>query len=150
MGEVLFRDHDRAGLASGSLKRVDVERPDRRHVQHAGIDAVGGYVAVEGWAEVLSVTALDLALEFENAGVAAIIHTDVERDGVMAGPNVEATQALADSLSTPVIVSGGVSSLDDLAAVKRAEASGIAGVIVGRALYDGGLDRAAALALLAG
>ncbi|HJP23014.1 MAG: 1-(5-phosphoribosyl)-5-[(5-phosphoribosylamino)methylideneamino]imidazole-4-carboxamide isomerase [Alphaproteobacteria bacterium] len=149
----LGRGISRVILGTAALRDPDLVRQAcRAHPGQiaVGIDAVGGYVAVEGWAEVSSVTALDLALEFENAGVAAIIHTDVERDGVMAGPNVEATQALADSLSTPVIVSGGVSSLDDLAAVKRAEASGIAGVIVGRALYDGGLDRAAALALLAG
>ena len=149
----LERGISRVILGTAALRDPDLVRqacqahPGRIAV---GIDAVDGYVAVEGWAEVSAVTALDLALEFENAGVAAIIHTDVERDGAMAGPNVEASQALADSLSTPVIVSGGVSSLDDLAAVKAAEESGIAGVIVGRALYDGGLDGAAALALLAG
>jgi phosphoribosylformimino-5-aminoimidazole carboxamide ribotide isomerase len=139
LGTVALRDPD-------LVRQACQAHPGRVAV---GIDAVDGYVAVEGWAEVSAVTALDLALEFENAGVAAIIHTDVERDGAMAGPNVEASQALADSLSTPVIVSGGVSSLDDLAAVKAAEENGIAGVIVGRALYDGGLDGAAALALLA-
>jgi phosphoribosylformimino-5-aminoimidazole carboxamide ribotide isomerase len=140
LGTVALRDPD-------LVRQACQAHPGRVAV---GIDAVDGYVAVEGWAEVSAVTALDLALEFENAGVAAIIHTDVERDGAMAGPNIEASQALADSLSTPVIVSGGVSSLADLASVKAAESSGIAGVIVGRALYDGGLDGAAALALLAG
>ncbi len=149
----LERGVSRVILGTAALRDPDlVRRACQAHPGQVavGIDAVDGYVAVEGWAEVSTVRALDLALEFEDAGVAAIIHTDVERDGAMAGPNVEATRTLADNLSTPVIVSGGVSSLDDLAAVKQAEASGIAGVIVGRALYDGGLDRTAALALLAG
>lgn len=113
-----------------------------------GIDARDGYVAVEGWAEKSQVTALDLALKFEDAGVAAIIYTDIERDGALAGPNVEATAALAERVTTPVIASGGVSSLDDLRALKARAASGIAGVISGRALYDGRIDLAAALALL--
>ncbi|PKU23493.1 1-(5-phosphoribosyl)-5-[(5-phosphoribosylamino)methylideneamino]imidazole-4-carboxamide isomerase [Telmatospirillum siberiense] len=113
-----------------------------------GIDARDGYVAVEGWAEKSEVTALDLALKFEDAGVAAIIYTDIERDGLLAGPNVEATAALAEKLTTPVIASGGVASLDDLRALKARAASGIAGVISGRALYDGRIDLAAALAVL--
>lgn len=113
-----------------------------------GIDARGGYVAVEGWAETSEVTALDLALKFEDAGVAAIIYTDIDRDGVLAGPNVEATAALAEKLTTPVIASGGVSSLDDLKALKARAASGIEGVISGRAIYDGRIDLPAALALL--
>lgn len=113
-----------------------------------GIDARGGKVAVEGWAEVSEVSALDLALRFEDAGVAAVIYTDIDRDGAMGGPNVEATVALARRLSTPVIASGGVSSLDDLAALKRHEDAGIAGVICGRALYDGRIDLRAAQALL--
>ncbi len=113
-----------------------------------GIDARGGLVAVEGWAETSKVTALDLALKFEDAGVAAIIYTDIDRDGVLAGPNVEATAALAGRLTTPVIASGGVSSLDDLRALKARAASGIAGVISGRALYDGRIDLKAALEVL--
>jgi len=114
-----------------------------------GIDARGGYVAVEGWAETSQVTALDLALKFEDAGVAAIIYTDIDRDGALGGPNVEATAALAEAIKTPVIASGGVSSLDDLRALKAKAASGISGVISGRALYDGRIDLAEALAVLA-
>lgn len=113
-----------------------------------GIDARGGRVAVEGWAETSEVSARELALRFEDAGVAAIIHTDIERDGLLAGANAEATAALAAAVSTPVIASGGVGGLEDLRALKAVEASGIAGVVVGRALYDGRLDLAAALALL--
>ena len=113
-----------------------------------GIDARDGFVAVEGWAETSSITALDLALKFEDAGVAAIIYTDIDRDGAMGGPNVEATAALAERLTTPVIASGGVSSLDDLKALKARAASGISGVISGRALYDGRIDLKAALAVL--
>ncbi len=113
-----------------------------------GIDARGGYVAVEGWAETSNITALDLALKFEDAGVAAIIYTDIDRDGALGGPNVDATAALAERLTTPVIASGGVSSLDDLKALKARASSGISGVISGRALYDGRIDLKAALAVL--
>ncbi|MBF0093474.1 MAG: 1-(5-phosphoribosyl)-5-[(5-phosphoribosylamino)methylideneamino]imidazole-4-carboxamide isomerase [Alphaproteobacteria bacterium] len=115
-----------------------------------GIDAREGFVAVEGWAETSRITALDLALRFEDAGVAAIIHTDIDRDGAMAGPNVAATAALAERLTTPLIVSGGVSSLDDLRAIREAAVPGIAGVISGRALYDGRIDLAQGLAVLKG
>ena len=116
-----------------------------------GIDARGGMVAVEGWAETSDITAVELAQRFEDAGVAAIVHTDIDRDGVLQGPNLEASAALADAVSIPVIVSGGVAALEDLAAIKtRAERSpGLAGVISGRALYDGRIDLAAALNLLA-
>ena len=111
-----------------------------------GIDAKGGKVAVEGWAETSDLTVLELALKFEDAGVAALIYTDIDRDGVLAGPNVAATAALADAISIPVIASGGVSSLDDLRALKKF--SKLEGVISGRAIYDGRLDVAAAIALL--
>ena len=114
-----------------------------------GIDAKGGMVATDGWAKVSSMPAIDLALKFEDAGVSAIIYTDISRDGAMEGPNIEETAKLAERLSTPVILSGGISKLDDLKAVKAAQASGIEGVIVGRALYNGRLDVKAALALLA-
>ncbi|MEO1001443.1 MAG: 1-(5-phosphoribosyl)-5-[(5-phosphoribosylamino)methylideneamino]imidazole-4-carboxamide isomerase [Pseudomonadota bacterium] len=114
-----------------------------------GIDARGGRVAVEGWAETSDVTALDLARRFEDAGVAALIYTDIARDGAMEGPNVAETAALAEAVAIPVIASGGVSSLADLAALKAA-APGLDGVISGRALYDGRLDLAEAVALLAG
>ena len=115
-----------------------------------GIDARGGQVAVEGWAEVSELSAIELAARFEDAGVAAIIYTDIDRDGAMQGVNVEATAELAASTSIPVIASGGVSSLDDLRALKTRADTGIAGVISGRALYDGGLDLGAALAVCAG
>jgi phosphoribosylformimino-5-aminoimidazole carboxamide ribotide isomerase len=115
-----------------------------------GIDAREGFVAVEGWAETSTVKALDLALRFEDAGVAAIVYTDINRDGAMGGVNVEATADLALHLTTPVIASGGVSALRDLEELKREEHTGIAGVIIGRALYDGRLDPSAALALAAG
>ncbi|MBB6252643.1 1-(5-phosphoribosyl)-5-[(5-phosphoribosylamino)methylideneamino]imidazole-4-carboxamide isomerase [Nitrospirillum iridis] len=113
-----------------------------------GIDARDGRVAVEGWAEASDVTALDLALKFEDVGVAAIIYTDIDRDGALGGVNVEATADLASHLTTPVIASGGVSSIADLAALKRQESTGITGVICGRALYDGRIDPVAALGLL--
>jgi phosphoribosylformimino-5-aminoimidazole carboxamide ribotide isomerase len=107
-------------------------------------------VATEGWAEVSHITALDLALRFEDAGAAAIIYTDIGRDGMLGGLNLDQTLALAERLSTPVIASGGVGALDDLRALMTAASGQVEGVIVGRALYDGRLDLAAALALLAG
>jgi phosphoribosylformimino-5-aminoimidazole carboxamide ribotide isomerase len=116
-----------------------------------GIDARDGNVATEGWAETSSVRARDLALSFEDAGVAAIIYTDIGRDGMLSGLNLALTVALASSVVTPVIASGGVGGLQDLADLKRAAAgTRIEGVIVGRALYDGRVDPAAACALLLG
>lgn len=114
-----------------------------------GIDARGGRVATDGWLKTSDTRAVDLARAFEDAGVAAIIYTDIDRDGALTGPNIEATSALAESVSTPVIASGGVASLDDLRALKAVEGSGVVGVISGRALYDGRIDPAAALAVLA-
>lgn len=102
-----------------------------------GIDTKGDNVATEGWATDSGVNAIDLAKKFEDSGVAAIIHTCVERDGMMQGPNLEATLRLAAAVSIPVIVSGGVSSLDDLKKIRAAKEKGIAGAIVGRALYEG-------------
>jgi len=113
-----------------------------------GIDARDGFVAVEGWAEVSEMKAVDLAHAFEDAGVAALIYTDISRDGAMHGPNLEATLALAEAVSTPVILSGGVSSMADLKAVKAAGEGVLDGVISGRAVYDGSIDPAAAAALL--
>ena len=113
-----------------------------------GIDAKDGFVAVEGWAEVSEMKALDLALKFEDAGVAAIIYTDISRDGAMQGPNVEATKALAGRISTPVIASGGVTEMADLETLKAAIPN-LEGVISGRAIYDGRIDPRAAMALLA-
>jgi phosphoribosylformimino-5-aminoimidazole carboxamide ribotide isomerase len=113
-----------------------------------GIDARNGKVAVQGWAEESNIATADLARQFEDAGAAAIIFTDIDRDGVQAGLNVTATIGLADSVSVPVIASGGVGSLEDLRALKSAasHADGmIEGVIVGRALYDGAVDAVAAL-----
>lgn len=112
-----------------------------------GIDARGGKVAVEGWAETSEIEAVDLARRFEDAGVAAIVHTDVERDGALGGPNLDATVALARAVSIPLIVSGGVASLADLVAIKAAGREGVVGAILGRALYDGRIDPAEALAL---
>ncbi|HTJ63615.1 MAG TPA: 1-(5-phosphoribosyl)-5-[(5-phosphoribosylamino)methylideneamino]imidazole-4-carboxamide isomerase [Alphaproteobacteria bacterium] len=114
------------------------------------IDSREGLVAVEGWRETSTMRTLDLALDMEQAGVAAIVFTDINRDGAMGGINLEATVDLAFALTTPVIASGGVSSLEDIVAVKREEKSGIAGVICGRALYDGRVDPAAALAVMNG
>ncbi|MBF0356746.1 MAG: 1-(5-phosphoribosyl)-5-[(5-phosphoribosylamino)methylideneamino]imidazole-4-carboxamide isomerase [Alphaproteobacteria bacterium] len=113
-----------------------------------GIDAKGGKVAVEGWAETSELSAPELALKFEGAGVSAIIYTDIDRDGVLSGPNVEATAALARAISTPVIASGGVSSLEDLKALIAVGEPGILGVISGRAIYDGRLDLTEALKVL--
>ena len=115
-----------------------------------GIDARDGYVAVAGWAKTSQVKALDLALRFEDVGVSAIVYTDITRDGAMMGVNIDATTDLAWALTTPVIASGGVSALSDLEELKQVEESGIEGVIVGRALYDGRVDPAKALALLGG
>ena len=113
-----------------------------------GIDARDGFVATEGWAEVSSIPAAALGLRFEDAGVTAIIYTDIGRDGMLTGLNLEQTVELARRLTTPVIASGGVGSLDDLIALRTAsEGTRIEGAIVGRALYDGRVDPAAALSL---
>ncbi len=110
-----------------------------------GIDARGGRVAVEGWAETSDLDVLTLARRFEDAGVAAIIFTDIDRDGLLGGVDVAGTAALARGVKTPVIASGGVGGIAD---IQRLFGAGIAGVVVGRALYDGRLDLAAALAVL--
>lgn len=115
-----------------------------------GIDARDGYVAVEGWAEVSDMKVLDLALKFEDAGVAAIIFTDISKDGAMQGPNLEATVELANAISTPVILSGGVSSMADIDAIKAAEVPGLDGAISGRAIYDGKINVADAMKVLKG
>ena len=115
-----------------------------------GIDARSGRVATEGWYKTTDVKPLDLALSFEGAGLAAIIYTDIGRDGALGGLNVEATVDLAFALTTPVIASGGVSSTQDLLELKANERAGIEGVICGRALYDGRIDPAEAIGILAG
>ena len=112
------------------------------------IDARNGLAAIEGWTKDSGMRALDLALRFEHSGAAAILYTDINRDGAMAGVNVEATVDLAFTLTTPVIASGGVSSLGDLRELKEKSFSGIEGVICGRALYDGRIEPGAALALM--
>lgn len=144
------------GLARVILGTVAVENPALvREAAKAfpgqvavGIDARKGRVATKGWAEETEVMVTDLARSFEDAGVAAIIYTDINRDGAMQGPNIEATAALANAVSIPVIASGGVSSLGDLFALRNCGAP-LNGVISGRALYDGALDLREALAALA-
>lgn len=146
-----------AGVARVILGTVAVRDPDLvRAAARAfpgriavGVDARGGMVAVEGWAETTDIAAVDLARRFEDAGVAALIYTDIDRDGAMQGPNVEATAALARAVAIPVIASGGVSSYDDLRALKSCGAP-LDGVISGRALYDGRIDVAQAVRLLEG
>jgi phosphoribosylformimino-5-aminoimidazole carboxamide ribotide isomerase len=113
-----------------------------------GLDARDGRVAVQGWAETSEVTALEIAQRFEDAGVAAIIFTDIARDGLLKGLNLDATIALAERISIPVIASGGLASIDDVRAMLAPRAKKLAGAIAGRALYDGRLDPAAALALI--
>jgi phosphoribosylformimino-5-aminoimidazole carboxamide ribotide isomerase len=113
-----------------------------------GLDARDGRVAVAGWAETSEMTVLDIARRFEDAGVAAIIYTDISRDGLLKGLNLDATIALADAISIPVIASGGLASLDDIKALLTPRAKKLEGAITGRALYDGRLDAAAALKLI--
>jgi phosphoribosylformimino-5-aminoimidazole carboxamide ribotide isomerase len=114
-----------------------------------GLDARDGKVVVEGWAETSELTALDIAKRFEDVGVTAIIYTDVARDGMLKGLNLDATIALADGVSIPVVASGGIASIDDIRALLSLRARKLAGAIAGRALYDGRLDAAAALRLIA-
>ena len=142
------------GLSRVILGTVAVENPDLvRQAARAfpgqvavGIDARKGFVATKGWAVETTVQATDLALRFEDAGVAALIYTDIDRDGAMGGPNIDATEALARAVSIPVIASGGVSSMADLIALR--DTGVIAGAISGRALYDGAIDLAQALKAL--
>ena len=112
------------------------------------LDARDGKVAVAGWAQTSELSALDIAKRFEDAGVAALVYTDVSRDGMLKGLNLDATIALAEKVSIPVIASGGLASLDDVYALLQPRAEKLAGAIVGRALYDGRLDAAAALQLI--
>lgn len=115
-----------------------------------GIDAKNGMVAVQGWAEVTDITAVELARKFEDSGVATIIYTDISRDGMLQGPNLEATRALAEAVSIPIIASGGVSSLKDIQNLMDIESSGISGVITGKAVYTGAIKLAEAIALTKG
>jgi len=113
-----------------------------------GIDARGGKVAVEGWAETSELAVIDLARQFEDTGVAAIVYTDIDRDGVLKGLNLPATRALADAVRIPVIASGGLASIDDIKALLQPENAELEGAISGRAIYDGRLDPAEALGLI--
>ena len=143
---------DRVVLGTAALRDPELVR--RAAADHpgaivVGIDARGGRVAVEGWAETTEIEAVEFARRFEDCGVAAIVFTDIARDGALSGVDAEAVANTARRVRIPVIASGGVSSLADIAALKAYEKDGIAGVICGRALYDGRLDPRAALRLLA-
>jgi len=140
LGTVAVRDPD---LVKAACKA----HPGRIAV---GIDAKGGKVAVEGWAETSELTAIDLAKKFEDAGVAAIIYTDIDRDGVLKGLNIPSTLELANAVSIPVIASGGLASIDDVKRLVQPDCAILEGAISGRALYDGRLDPAEALAVLRG
>jgi phosphoribosylformimino-5-aminoimidazole carboxamide ribotide isomerase len=149
-----WMDHGVARVVLGTvaLRNPDLVRMAAREFPGrvaVGIDAKGGKVAVEGWAEVSEMTAIDLAKTFEDDGVAAIIHTDIDRDGVLEGVNVAATLAITAAVAIPVIASGGVATVDDVVALKANEGRGIAGAIIGRALYEGTLEPTDALAAAA-
>jgi phosphoribosylformimino-5-aminoimidazole carboxamide ribotide isomerase len=148
----LARGVHRVVLGTAAVRDPDLVREACRHYPGriaVGIDARAGKVAVEGWAETSRLSAVELAQRFADAGVAAIIYTDIDRDGVLKGLNLPATAELARSTSIPVIASGGLAGLDDVRALMQPEYSLLAGAIAGRALYDGRLDPAAALALIA-
>jgi phosphoribosylformimino-5-aminoimidazole carboxamide ribotide isomerase len=143
------------GVARVVLGTAAVEDPDlvRRAARAfpgmvaVAIDARGGKVAVKGWAEATEITVLDLAKRYQDSGVAAIVYTDIARDGLLKGLDIAATLALANAVSTPVIASGGVASLADIEQLAEPASAIIAGAIIGRALYDGRIDPRAALAL---
>ncbi|HOV04915.1 MAG TPA: 1-(5-phosphoribosyl)-5-[(5-phosphoribosylamino)methylideneamino]imidazole-4-carboxamide isomerase [Kaistiaceae bacterium] len=140
LGTVAVRDPD---LVKAACKA----HPGRIAV---GIDAKGGKVAVEGWAEASELTAVDLARKFEDAGVSAIIYTDIDRDGVLKGLNIASTLELANAVSIPVIASGGLASMADIERLAEPDCAILEGAITGRALYDGRIDPAEALKVLAG
>ena len=140
LGTVALRDPE-------LVKRAAAKHPGRIVV---GIDARDGKVAVEGWTEGSEILAVDLGRRFEDAGVAAIVYTDIARDGMLTGPNLEATARLADALRIPVIVSGGVATNADVVASAKLRDRNICGVIVGRAIYTGGVDIESALRELEG
>lgn len=148
----LARGVTRVILGTAALREPElVKEACRLHPGRiaVGIDARDGKVAVEGWAETSEVTAEELALRFADAGVAAIVHTDISRDGAMQGANVAASARLATACGIPVIVSGGVAGIEDIHAVAQQRASGVVGAIAGRALYDGKLDLVEACKVLA-
>ena len=147
----LSRGLSRVILGTAAVREPEIVKeackrfPDKIAV---GIDARGGLVAVEGWAVSSSLRVIELAKKFEGVGVAAIIYTDIERDGILAGINWESTLALANAVSIPVIASGGLASLDDIRRLIQPDARKLAGAITGRALYDGRIDAAEALQIL--
>jgi len=147
----LDRGVTRVILGTAAVKNPGFVRDAARHYPGrvaVGIDARDGMVAVDGWAKTTTMSALDLGKSFEDAGVAAIIYTDIARDGLLAGLNVEATLALAETVAIPVIASGGLASLDDVKRLLQPDCAKLAGAIAGRALYDGRLDAAAALEMI--
>ncbi|MBB3138214.1 phosphoribosylformimino-5-aminoimidazole carboxamide ribotide isomerase [Rhizobium pisi] len=159
-GGIRTLDHIEAWLSRGLrrviLGTVAVRNPDlvieacRKFPGHVavGIDAKGGKVAVEGWAEASELGIVELARKFEGAGVSAIIYTDIDRDGILTGINWASTLALADAVSIPVIASGGLASIEDIKRMLQPDAQKLEGAISGRALYDGRIDPAEALALI--
>ena len=147
----LAKGVDRVIIGTAAVRDPDlVKQAARRFPARVavGLDARSGQVAVEGWAQTSALSALDIARRFEDAGVAAIIYTDIARDGLLKGLNLDATIALADAISIPVIASGGLASIADVQALLAPRAKKLGGAIAGRALYDGRLNATAALALL--
>ncbi len=142
---------DRVVLGTAATRDPDLVRhaaADHPGKIVVGIDARDGFAAVEGWVETIPIRVVELARRYQDCGVAAIVYTDITRDGALSGVDAEAVADVARQIRVPLIASGGVSSLDDIAALKAREADGIAGIICGRALYDGRIDPAAALRLL--
>lgn len=142
---------DRVVIGSAAIYDPDmVKKACRRFPGKivVGIDAKNGKVAIEGWTKTTEIAAPDLGKQFEDAGVAAINFTDIERDGMQTGPNIEATRDLARALTIPVVASGGVSCLDDIRRLAALETDGVTGIITGRALYEGALDLRSAMELL--
>jgi len=128
----------------GFVKKVCKKYPDQVVV---GIDARNGKVAIDGWTQTTRIEAIDLAKQFEDCGIAAINFTDIHRDGMQTGPNLEATRRLAEAISIPVVASGGISSIQDVMNLLPLQESGVVGMIIGKALYSGGLDLKEALDL---
>ncbi len=142
---------NRVIIGTAAVRDPDLVKAAARRFPGAvavGLDARDGKVAVEGWAQTSEIGVLDIARRFEDAGVTAIVYTDISRDGLLTGLNLDATIALADAVDIPVIASGGLASVEDVRALVQPSARRLAGAIAGRALYDGRLDAAAALALI--
>jgi phosphoribosylformimino-5-aminoimidazole carboxamide ribotide isomerase len=142
---------DRVIIGTAAVKDPDLVKQAARDWPNriaVGLDARDGRVAVQGWAETSDLSALEIALRFEDAGVAAIIHTDISRDGLLKGLNLDATVSLADAITVPVIASGGLASMNDIRQLLEPRAKKLAGAIAGRALYDGRLNAGEALRLI--